>query len=215
MRRLRDFGLGKSTMEELIHEEIRQLFEQLDKQLNQPLTMSLIFNVSVVNALWSLLTGSRLALDDPRLQDLVQKIDQMVKDPSLAILNIIPWARHIAPEWSCWNHVKKVFFGVKSLVTDKIKEHEVNYKEDIKDDPRDFIDAYLNQIYDDSTKGTSFHGNLGHQNLECVLLDLMLAGIETTSTALTWSSIFMIRYPHVQQKVQDEIFSQVLSFSLD
>ena len=62
-------------MEELMHEEILQLFNKLDNQINLPLSMSLIYNVSVVNALWTLLNGTRLSLDDPALHNLLQKID--------------------------------------------------------------------------------------------------------------------------------------------
>ena len=35
-------------------------------------------------------------------------------------------------------------------------------------------------------------------------------GVETTSTALTWATLFMIKYPDVQQRVQNEIFTQVI-----
>ena len=197
-------------MEELIQDEIRQLFEQLDNQINQPLTMSLIYNLSVVNGLWTLLTSSRLALDDPKLQDMVQKVDEMVKESSnVTILNVIPGLRHIIPEWSGWNKVKRTLFDMKGFINNVIDQHRLNYDEDIRENPRDFIDAFLNQIHNDANKGTSFYGNLGHQNLESVLLDLMIAGIETTSTALTWSTLFMIKYPHIQRKVQDEIFTQV------
>ena len=215
LRRLRDFGLGKSSMEELIHEEIRQLFEQLDRQINQPLTMSLIFNVSVLNALWTLLTGSRLPLDDPKLQDMVQKVDALMKEfGNVTALTVFPVLRHIIPEWSGWNRMKKTFFHMKAFINNTIDQHKINYDEDIKENPRDFIDAFLNQIHDDANKGTSYHGNLGQQNLESVLLDLLFGGIETTSTALTWSILFMIKYPNVQRKVQDEIFGQV-SFKSD
>ena len=46
-------------MEDLILEEIRGLFNKLDDQINTPLSMNLIYNVSVVNALWTLLSGKR------------------------------------------------------------------------------------------------------------------------------------------------------------
>ena len=49
-------------MEELIHEEILQLFNKLDNQINLPLSMSLIYNVSVVNALWTIISGTRQGL---------------------------------------------------------------------------------------------------------------------------------------------------------
>ena len=81
-------------MEELIHEEILQLFNKLDNQIDLPLSMSLIYNVSVVNALWTLLNGTRLSLDDPALHNLLQKIDAMVKEAGQAtILNVVPSIR--------------------------------------------------------------------------------------------------------------------------
>ena len=38
---------------------------------------------------------------------------------------------------------------------------------------------------------------------------MLLAGTETTSTALTWSLLLMIRYPHVQSQVQNELDSVI------
>ena len=46
-------------------------------------------------------------------------------------------------------------------------------------------------------------------NFSAVLLDLLFAGIETTSTSLTWSVLYMIKYPEVQKKVQREISSTI------
>ena len=57
-------------MEELIHEEILQLFNKLDNQINLPLSMSLIYNVSVVNALWTIISGTRQGLLKGRQQTL-------------------------------------------------------------------------------------------------------------------------------------------------
>ncbi len=56
-----------------------------------------------------------------------------------------------------------------------------------------------------SPKDSTFHGSLGLQNLESSIFDLLLAGSETTSTALTWATLFMIKFPHIQKKVQEEI----------
>ena len=79
------------------------------------------------------------------------------------------------------------------------------------DSPNDFIDSYLTKI-DDSPLDSSFHGVRGLQNLRSTILDLLLAGSETTSTALTWAVLFMIRYPDIQKRVQQEI-TQVVGTS--
>ena len=94
-------------MEELIHEEILQLFNKLDNQIDLPLSMNLIYNVSVVNALWTLLNGTRLSLDDPALHNLLQKIDAMVKEAGQAtILNVVPSIRQgfLKPYFFCKTH---------------------------------------------------------------------------------------------------------------
>ena len=45
----------------------------------------------------------------------------------------------------------------------------------------------------------------GLDNLKVTLFDLFLAGSETTSTTLTWAVLYMVRYPRVQARVQEEL----------
>ena len=46
---------------------------------------------------------------------------------------------------------------------------------------------------------------IGFDNLKVTLFDLFLAGSETTSTSLTWAALYMVRYPEIQGKVQEEL----------
>ena len=46
---------------------------------------------------------------------------------------------------------------------------------------------------------------LGLDNLKVTLFDLFLAGSETTSTTLNWAVLYMVRYPEIQAKVQEEL----------
>jgi len=161
------------------------------------------------------LCESRLSLDDPGLQNLIEKIDAMLKEFGHAtILNVFPSIRYIMPEWSNWNRTKKGMNGILDFIKNTIEQHKAEYNEDAKENPKDFIDAFLNQINDIANASTSFHGNLGHNNLESVMLDLLFAGIETTSTALTWATLFMVKHPDVQRKVQSEILEQVRKWFL-
>ena len=56
-------------------------------------------------------------------------------------------------------------------------------------------------------ENTSFHGQMGLKNLRTCLFDLLFAGSETTSTVLNWSLLILVKYPEIQQKVQDELDS--------
>jgi cytochrome P450 len=199
-------------MEEIIQHEIRQLCNSLDKQLDHPLAMDHIFNISVVNALWTLISGSRFELNDPELLELIKKMDAVIKNVGgMRLLNMLPWLRHIAPQMSGWIDNQNRATALINFIGNVINKHIVDFKsnkEAVKEDPNDFIDAFLVQI-DSSVAGSTFHGELGCQNLKAGLLDLLIAGSETTSTVLTWAILFMIKHPDIQTKVRNEILVEV------
>ena len=85
-------------------------------------------------------------------------------------------------------------------------ENIMKHKETLDpNEPRDFTDMMLIEIEQTTDKTSSMYGQLGMDNLKVTLFDLFLAGSETTSTTLTWAVLFMVRYPEVQRKVQEEL----------
>ena len=88
------------------------------------------------------------------------------------------------------------------LMAESVAHHQATL--DINS-PRDFTDAMLIEIQKTTDKDSSFYGDFGIENLKNVLFDLFLAGSETTSTTLTWAALYMVRYPHVQARVQAEL----------
>jgi hypothetical protein len=46
-------------MEELIRAEVVQLLESLEKEVGHPIPMANRFNISIINALWTIITGKR------------------------------------------------------------------------------------------------------------------------------------------------------------
>ena len=80
------------------------------------------------------------------------------------------------------------------------------------EDMRDYMDCYLREMKRVTEEGkteSSFYGRDGDMNLNASLLDLYLAGSETTSTTLLFSIMYMVNYPNVQKRVQDELDSVV------
>jgi cytochrome P450 len=43
------------------------------------------------------------------------------------------------------------------------------------------------------------------KSLQSVMADLFLAGTDTTSTTLTWATLYLLHYPDVQTRLQDEL----------
>ena len=90
-------------------------------------------------------------------------------------------------------------------------------------DFRDFTDIMLIEIQKTTDPASSFYGEFGIENLVNVMMDLFVAGSETTSTTLTWAMLYMIRYPKVIKiknpslpyywtHIQCKIFSNIESF---
>ncbi len=81
LRQLREFGFGKSSMEETFAEEIRKLcaLYRRDAAEGKPVDLHLTVNISIVNALWSILVGETFEdLEDPKLREVAHRIDEML-----------------------------------------------------------------------------------------------------------------------------------------
>merc|ERR1711892_1132376 len=77
---------------------------------------------------------------------------------------------------------------------------------------RDLLDMYICKR-SKAKFGSSFSGETGEQNQQIGLLDLFLAGSETSSTTLMWAILFLLHHPEVQTKLHQEL-DQVVGSSL-
>ena len=71
VKTLRDFGLGKKSVESLVMVEVNELIARFKETAGKPNEFLLAFNAAVLNSLWSMLTGGRFSHDDPRLLEII------------------------------------------------------------------------------------------------------------------------------------------------
>jgi len=79
MRTLRDFGFGKQkSMESVLEEEVGCIHQTLNDCVSQNKEVSRrqFFALPVLNALWSMVAGSRFDYDDPKGKQLVSLVDE-------------------------------------------------------------------------------------------------------------------------------------------
>lgn len=85
------------------------------------------------------------------------------------------------------------------LPQDLIKEHRENLNED---DPRDFVDHFLiEQQKNEKNPESTFTD----KQLLTMVIELFVAGGETTATTLRWALLLLAKYPDIQEKLQEEI----------
>merc|ERR1711997_1221692 len=162
-------------------------------------------NLPILNALWRLTVGERFEYDDPKLLSIVQRLTEAFKrfaKPEAVMVFAFPWITKIYPKAFGRDETLSVNHDIQDLMIESIKQHQQTL--DLRD-PRDFTDSMLIEISKTTDKSSSFYGESGIENLRNTLFDLFLAGSETTSTTLTWAALYMVRYPEVQKKVQEEL----------
>uniref|UniRef100_A0A1B6JNF9 Cytochrome P450 n=1 Tax=Homalodisca liturata TaxID=320908 RepID=A0A1B6JNF9_9HEMI len=199
VRHLRSLGFGKSHMESLIVEELRELLMTLGEG-GDCVALHSQLAPCVLNVLWALTAGSRFNADDPQLVGLLQLMADRSKafDMAGGVLSQLPCLALLAPEWSGYNLICSLNNQMKGLLEKTIQEHRKSL--DINKN-RDFIDAFLKEIDVSNGSPTTFT----EEQLVMVCLDFFIAGSQTTSNTLSFALLNMILHQDVQERVYQEI----------
>ena len=211
LKALKDLGFGKTSMEDTIMDEVEKLCDELKKFEGKPFKWEGILNVSVLNGLWSLLVGEKLQLNDPRLKKIVELMDKLLRGqgPSGALATMFPFPEMI--RWPIISNIVGLDLETNFQTIDQMKQVVEAYVEDHKtslneDNIRDFLDVYLIEIEKHrSDKESSFHQERGHYMLINLLIDLFIAGMETTSFAIIWTCLLLLHHPESKRRVLAEI----------
>ncbi|XP_060118466.1 cytochrome P450 2K6-like isoform X2 [Heteronotia binoei] len=198
---LRDYGMGKKTIEDKIVEECHFLIQKFESFEGKPFETTTIMNTAVANIIVAILLSKRYEYEDPtflRLLHLVNENVRVAGYPSVMLYNMFPALGFLSGGRKI---VLKNRNELHAFIQDTFVEH---LKELDANDQRNFIDAFLIQQQEEKNKSQSnkfFH----NENLKAVVATLFGAGMETTSTTLRWGLLLMMKYPEIQKKVQEEI----------
>jgi cytochrome P450 len=212
---LKDFGFGKSSMEDTLVEEVDKFCKQIKKSIGIAVNPGLKMNISILNALWGMITGEKLPLDDPKLQNIVEKFNAFFTKsvfPSSSIASFFPYPPMI--KWWIFTPFRNAIgfklellytsvAAIAKLCEEQIEQHKENLDEG---DVNDFIDAYLVEIKkNEKNAHSSFYKERGHYYLLNGMIDLFIAGMETTSASLTWTFLLLLHHPEIKRQLQKEI----------
>ncbi|XP_063426116.1 cytochrome P450 2K3-like [Mytilus trossulus] len=198
LQAMRDFGVGKSSLEEHILEEIEEVADDLEKGKGEEITdLSKVMTKASCNVIHSFIFGYRYKHDNELLQKLIKAMDNIFSGPgTLSASGLYPLLNLFMID-----DLKLRGEGLstlKSYIEQHITEHRESFD---SDNIRDLIDMYLV-----AEKEESEHKSvMNPAALLASIIDLFAAGTDTTATTLDWSFKWMIQYPDVQKRCQEEI----------
>ncbi|NXH20004.1 CP2DH protein, partial [Bucco capensis] len=195
---LRNFGMGKKSLEERVTEEAGFLCSAVESQKG-PFDLRFLVNNAVTNMICTIVFGERFDYGDETFKKLVRLFENVLKEETgflPQLLNVAPVLLHIPGVPQKAFREQKVFMDFIDVMINKhMKSWNPAYT-------RDFTDAFLNEMH----KGKEAEENgFNYNNLRVVTADLFSAGSETTSTTLRWGVLYMLLHPDIQRKVQAEI----------
>jgi cytochrome P450 family 2 subfamily J len=201
-------------MEDMVQEELVKFRTLLESSENEPLDIAGKLNLPILNALWRVTAGEHFEYDNPFLIDLLTRMGDFLKRagrPEAVFILGFPWIPKFWPSFLGRNEDIRINRDMMNLMKKSIQNHKETLD---ANEPRDYIDKYLIEIDNTKDPNSSFFRENGIENLAASLVDLFIAGSETTSTTLTWAVLYMVRNPEVQQKVQEELDTAIGRYKL-
>uniref|UniRef100_A0A8C8VET1 Uncharacterized protein n=1 Tax=Pelusios castaneus TaxID=367368 RepID=A0A8C8VET1_9SAUR len=196
---LRNFGLGKKSLDQRVTEEARCLCAAFSSNNGHPFDPRDLINSAVGNVMCSLTFGNRFEYNNEkflRMLHLIEEAFNIGAGIKCQILNMMPWLVHIPGPH---NNVLQPFNDSFNILREIVKEHKETR------DPaftRDLIDAFLEEIEKAKSDPESC---FIEDNLIFTIFDLFGAATETTTVTMCWALLYMLLYPDVQKKVHEEI----------
>ncbi|OWK16253.1 CYP2S1 [Cervus elaphus hippelaphus] len=202
---LRDLGMGKREGEELIQAEARCLVEALQGTKGRPFDPSLLLAQASCNIICSLVFDLRLPYDNEEFQAVVQAAG------SIAVGVSSPWGQTYemfsrflqclpGPHTQLLGHLGTV----AAFATQQVRQHEGSLG--ASGPARDLVDAFLLKMakekQDPNTEFTD-------ENLLMTVVYLLFAGTVTVSTTIRYTLLLLLKYPQVQERVQEELMREL------
>ncbi|KAG7333887.1 hypothetical protein KOW79_002294 [Hemibagrus wyckioides] len=194
----------KNTIENHVVSEVKELISLFMRetsahgyfQPHQYLVMSM------ANIFSALCFGKRYSYDDVEFQQVVGRNDKFTKTVGAgSIVDVMPWLQFFPnPIKTLFDQFKELNSEFYEFILAKVVENRRTMEPSIV---RDMTDALIMTL-DRGMTGTP-GVTLDEKYVPPTVADIFGASQDTTSTALQWIVLLLVRYPDIQKKLQEEV----------
>ncbi|KAM7331714.1 hypothetical protein ACRRTK_008422 [Alexandromys fortis] len=197
VRTLHSLGVGQPPMVGKVLQELACLKRQLDSYGGQPFPLALL-GWAPCNITFGLVFGQRFDYQDPVFVSLLSLIDQvmvLLGSPGIQLFNTFP---RLGALLRLHRPVLSKIEEVRAILRTLLKARRPPLP---SGGPlRSYMEALLQQGQEDDPEDM-----FGEENVLACTLDMVMAGTETTAATLQWAVFLMVKHPHVQGRVQEEL----------
>ncbi|NP_001165708.1 cytochrome P450 family 1 subfamily A member 1 S homeolog [Xenopus laevis] len=156
--------------------------------------------VSVANVICGMCFGKRYNHDDEELLNVVNLTDEFgAAAASGNPADFIPILQYLpSSSMKAFKEINRKFLD---FIQKLVKEH---YKTFDKNHIRDITDSLIQHSQEKRVDENS-NVQLSNQKIVNIVNDLFGAGFDTITTALSWSLMYLVAHPNIQEKIQDEL----------
>ncbi|XP_036590750.1 cytochrome P450 2C42-like isoform X2 [Trichosurus vulpecula] len=200
LRTLRNFGMGKKSIEERVQEEAKYLVEELKKTKGLPCDPTFILGCAPCNVICSIIFQKHFDYKDQKflfLMKLLNENTKILSSPWIQVYNSFPSLVHYLPG-SHHKAIKNIHL-LHEFILEEVKEHQSSLD---SSNPRDFVDCFLMKMEQEKQQPQS---EFNIENLVHTASDLFAAGTETTSTTLRYGLLLLLKHPEITGKMHEEI----------
>ncbi|KAM3912774.1 steroid 17-alpha-hydroxylase/17,20 lyase [Leptodactylus fuscus] len=197
------FGEGTVAIEQIISREAASMCQTLTTFQTIPFDMAPELTRAVTNVVCSLCFNTRYSRGDEEFETMLRYskgiVDTVAKD---SLVDIFPWLQ-IFPNKDL-DILRNSVTTRDQLLQRKLKEHEEAF---CSETVNDLMDALLKAKLSMENNNSNISQDVGltEDHILMTVGDIFGAGVETTSTVLKWAIAYLLHYPEVQRKIQEEL----------
>ncbi|GAU92107.1 hypothetical protein RvY_04232 [Ramazzottius varieornatus] len=195
---LRSLGFGKRCMQDCILQEAENVITEFREKKGEPFNPRNVVALATANVIASITLGKTFKYGDEGMIVVTEKINLGIKQILIAARDkTFPFMKYLPN--SGRTIMAEIFYSIKGFLNKIIDDHRTTH---VPNEPRDFIDAWLDQNSQVDKTADSIYSS---ERLPNVLIDLFAGGFETTATTFQWLFAMMLHYPEVQKKIHEEL----------
>ncbi|CAD5233228.1 unnamed protein product [Bursaphelenchus xylophilus] len=211
LRVFREFGVGKSLIQEKILEETSILLSKIDTICGIPNIDLVPFTDIAVGSIINLLMFGYRYTEGGREEEFYKMkkqatdLERHALHPVIGLWIVFDFIHKVPFCKRPCETVVKCFREMLDDIQTKIEEHKVRLRSGSCTKAADYVDAYLMEREKREATGedTSLYSDL---QLQSICADFWSAGQVTTSATISWCIAFLIHNPKVQDTVGEELY---------